>query len=120
MEGDRSKICPRCGLKYSYIERRRVGNQVYLLAVHYSKEGKRRKVKKCYLGPEDSYLYVSRMHEFTLRGPLDKMRIQKYLDVLLDVIIARRDELDSESRRRIVDKMKRVLELLENEVVSMS
>ena len=113
MGESRDRVCPRCGLKYSYIERRKVGNQVYLLAVHYSKRGKRRKVRKCYLGPENSYLYVSKMHEFTLRGPFDKMRVLKYLDALLDIVIAKREELDSESKTKIIEKMKKAMKLLE-------
>jgi len=112
MKGEK-KLCPRCGLKYSYIERRRVRGQVYLFAVHYHKENEKRRVKKCYLGPESDYLYVSKMHEFTLKGPLDKDRTLKYLDALLDLIVARREELNKESRRRIVEKMKRTIEQLE-------
>ena len=107
------KTCPRCGLKYSYIERRKVGGQVYLYAVHYLRVGSKRKVRKCYLGPEGSYLYVSKMHEFTLRGPLDKLRVLKYLDSLLDLIVARKDEWDPSTRGEIVEKLMRTIESLE-------
>ena len=109
----REKVCPRCGLKYSYIERRRVGDQVYLYAVHYLKvEGKRR-VHKCYLGPESSYIYVSRLHEFTLRGPLDKKRVLKYLSSLLDILVLRKDELDQKTRSEIIEKLIWAIESLE-------
>jgi hypothetical protein len=43
------KLCPKCGSPYSYIEERKVGNNIYYYAVHYSKtRGKRRK-RYCYL-----------------------------------------------------------------------
>ena len=107
------KICPRCGLRYSYIERRRVGDQVYLLAVHYTFNKGRRKVRKCYLGPEGDYIYVSRLHEFTLRGPVDKLRILKYLRSLKGIILARKDELDPSTRREIVGIVEEIKEALE-------
>jgi len=107
------KICPRCGLKYSYIERRKVGNQTYLLAVHYLKMGSRRKIKKCYLGPEDKYIYVSRLHEFSLRGPVDKKRVLKYLRSLKEIILARKGEFDLNTRREIVGIVEEIKKALE-------
>jgi len=103
------KICPRCGLKYSYIERRRVGDQVYLYAVHYSKEKGKRRVHKCYLGPESSYIYVSKMHEFSLRGPIDRLRILNYLDAILNLLLLEREKLDEKTRREIIQKLRRAL-----------
>jgi len=53
------KVCPRCGEPISYIERRKVGNRVYVYAVHYygyerGPNGKPRpKLRRCYLGPEE-------------------------------------------------------------------
>jgi len=106
------KICPRCGLKYSYIERRRIGDQVYLYAVHYFKERGKRRVHKCYLGPESEYIYVSRLHEFTLRGPLDKKRVLKYLSSLLDILVLRKDELNQKTKSEIIEKLLRTIESL--------
>ena len=38
------KICPRCGLPYSYIERYKSGNRYYVKAIHYYYfNGKRKK-----------------------------------------------------------------------------
>jgi len=110
-----NKVCPRCGLKYSYLERRRVGDRVYLYAVHYFKVGRKRRIRKCYLGPESDYIYVSKMHEFTLRGPLDKKRVLKYLNSLLHIISARRDELDPNTRREIVERLSWTIKILEGE-----
>jgi len=54
------RACPRCGLPYSYIKRKRIGGRVYLYAIHKSK-GK--VTRECYLGPQGGYEYVSRLHE---------------------------------------------------------
>ena len=109
----REKICPRCGQKYSYIERRKVGSQVYLLAVHYFKVGGKRKVRKCYLGPESEYIYVSRLHEFPLRGPLDKERILKYLRSLVALLVLRKDKFDEKTKREIKEELIKAIESLE-------
>jgi len=37
------------------------------------------------------------MHEFTLRGPLDKLRILNYLDTILNLL--GREKLDEKTRR---------------------
>jgi hypothetical protein len=56
------EACPRCGEPISFIERRKMGNRVYLYAVHYygykrDSHGKvRPRLKRCYLGPADSPL----------------------------------------------------------------
>ena len=58
MSGTAYRVCPRCGQPISYIERRRIGNNVYYYAVHYEgyergPDGKPRpKLRRCYLGPE--------------------------------------------------------------------
>ena len=44
------EVCTRCGGVVSWVERRRVGDSVYLYAVHELREGGKRKIKKCYLG----------------------------------------------------------------------
>jgi len=89
-----SKKCPRCGQEYSYLERHRKGGRVYVVAVHYEgyvkAEGKvRKKVRKCYLGPEGSYDYVSRLHAregLVLRGASDHERALAYLDALISYL----------------------------------
>jgi len=99
-------------LKYSYIERRKVGDRVYLYAVHYLKVGGKRRIKKCYLGPEGNYIYVSKMHEFSLRGPLDRRRTLNYLDAILNLLMVEREKLDEETKREIVEKLRRAIEVL--------
>jgi len=54
------KVCPRCGMPFSYVKRKRVGGRSYYYAIHKSK-GKT--VRECYLGPVGGYEYVSRLHE---------------------------------------------------------
>jgi len=55
-------VCPRCGQPYHYLERRRIGNNVYYYAVHYEgyergPDGRARpRLRRCYLGPADSPL----------------------------------------------------------------
>ena len=111
------KACPRCGTPYSYIEKRKVGDKVYYYAVHYYRgpDGKRR-VRKCYLGPE-VYEYVSRMHlreGLTLRGMIDAGRVLAYLDALINTIP--RLELDSSVRRKLAERFRRLAEELEKGV----
>jgi len=85
-----SLVCRRCGRPISWIETRRRGDQVYYYAVHYSgyirdSSGKvRKRVTKCYLGPQE-YVYVSKLHEdlgLALRGAIDPGRVYQYLKVL--------------------------------------
>jgi hypothetical protein len=63
-------VCPRCGRPIDYLERRvvrrrgkdgKVREQVYFIAWHYVRgpDGKR-KVEKCYLGPE-KYVHANRL-----------------------------------------------------------
>ena len=112
------KVCPRCGLEYSYIEKRVVGGRVYLYAVHVMKvrEGGRvkRKVRKCYLGPEDSYEYVSMLHEregIRLRGLVREDRALEYFDSLLNYVI--RKDLSRESALKLISRLKEVVKVLE-------
>ena len=88
------RICPRCGMQYSYIKRKVVGGRVYLYAVHYlgyrKEKGRVRKItRECYLGPEDSYEYVTRMHDregLVLRGLADHDRVIEYLNAIINYI----------------------------------
>jgi len=94
------RICPRCGEPYSYIKEKRVGNKVYVYAVHYLGYEKvggkvRKKTKECYLGPKEQYDYVTQTHEregLVLRGLIDSNRALEYLDALINYIS--RTELD--------------------------
>jgi len=63
-------LCPRCGRPIDWVEHNRCGGRVYVYAVHETVvvEGGRRKRfrKKCYLGPVEDYVQVSRTHSFSL------------------------------------------------------
>jgi len=98
--------CPRCGAQISWLEKQLKGSRVYYVAVHYlgSKEGKRR-VKKCYLGPEE-YDYVSRLHRdigITLEGAIKNRRVIHYLDAFLASLPQL--ELDRATLLEIADKL---------------
>ncbi len=61
MSGTAYRVCPRCGRPIDWIERRIKNGHVYIYAYHYVKdENGKRKVKKCYLGPE-KYDYANRV-----------------------------------------------------------
>jgi len=102
----RIKICPRCGKSVDWIERRKVGDRVYVYAVHVTRTKKggrvKRKIRKCYLGPADKYEYVSRLHSkegLEFRGLLDRNRAIAYLDALIKYL--ENVELNKELRRSL-------------------
>ena len=105
------KICPKCGQRYSYIEKRRIGSQVYLLAVHYFKVGGKRKVKKCYLGPEKGYIYMLKTFEIAIKSH-DRERILSYLNAFLNRLIAMKDTLSEQERKEIIEELKKTIEVL--------
>ena len=108
-------VCPRCGRPFSYIKRRKVGNRVYLYAVHYLgyerlPNGKiRKKVEECYLGPEDSYEYVTLTHGregLVLKGLADSDRAIAYLDALIKYL--ENVELSRELRESLGTRFMRI------------
>ena len=77
----RELVCPRCGQRASYIEKQVKGSQTYYVAVHYlgyDSSAKRKKVKKCYLGPRE-YVNVEKLHGIGLAGLIDRARFKRYL-----------------------------------------
>jgi hypothetical protein len=132
------KICPRCGLPYSYIEERETGSNTYYYAVHYYTIGKRRVKKRCYLGPE-VYKYVSKTHfdvGLHFKGLVDSERLLYYLREIVvgvrrRIVVARSTgrvevleglsdylRMASEEFNRLareVEELKRKLEELERE-----
>ena len=114
-------ICPRCGLPYSWVERRRVPKtgRYYVYAVHYEGytkvEGRIKKKKRyCYLGPAGSYEYVSRLHGkegLNLKGLLDSDRALEYLDALIGYL--ENAELERREALRLAAKLRRLLKKLE-------
>jgi len=53
--------CPKCGRVIDWVERRVRNGHVYIYAAHVSVVNGKRKIEKCYLGPE-RYTYATRTH----------------------------------------------------------
>lgn len=105
-------VCPRCGLPYSYVEERKVGDRVYYYAVHYSRVNGRRYVHRCYLGPS-VYEYVSRLHQregLVLKGLSDPERILDYLDAIINYIKLK--NIDPDLSKRIKSRARKLLKIL--------
>jgi hypothetical protein len=105
--------CLRCGQPVSYIDRRTVGNNTYLYAVHVWREGRRRRVKRCYLGPESSYINVTRMHEdegLIFKGPLSEDRALEYLIAIKDYL--KRGKLNGKGRKIVADIVSELIEII--------
>ena len=112
--GEPKPICPRCGLPYSYVETREVGGKVYYYAVHYYREGNKRRVRKCYLGPEH-YDYVTRTHEregLVLRGLTSTDRVISYLDALIDYVSRPEFNLTPHLALKLADRLEKLAERL--------
>ena len=114
-------ICQRCGQPYRYLERRRIGNNVYYYAVHYEgyergPDGKPRpKLRRCYLGP-NVYIEVTKTHSdlgLTFKGLIEEGRERDYMDALANTIEARLREgsLRPEEALELAAKLERLAEL---------
>jgi len=55
------KPCPKCGRVIDWVERRVVNGHVYIYAAHVSVVNGKKKITKCYLGP-DRYTYATKTH----------------------------------------------------------
>ena len=53
--------CPKCGRHVHWIEHRRTRGHVYIYAAHVVYVNGKKKVEKCYLGP-DRYTYATAQH----------------------------------------------------------
>ncbi len=109
-------ICPRCGKEVSWYEEHRRGNRKYVYAAHYIEyRGGKARVRKCYLGPVDSYRYVSRMHEpegLEFYGLLNRDRIFEYAMRLLDSLPSAAADLDPAKLSSLIGRMEKTLEEL--------
>lgn len=110
VEAPARPACPRCGSPISWVERQRKGDRVYYVAVHYlgyTKVGGkvRKRVRKCYLGPE-VYEYVTRLHQdlgITLEGAVVDRRVLHYLDAFITALS--KAELDKPTLIEIANKL---------------
>ena len=76
-------VCPRCGSTGSLVFEKR-GEREYAYMVHWYWEGKKRKKKKCYLGPKEKYLYVTEINRILLVSPL--LKPDAYVDYVRDCL----------------------------------
>jgi len=82
----RKGICPRCGKPFRWIYSETIHGRTYLYAVHeYVDENGRKKRRKCYLGPSDSYEYVSKTHDLEFYGMTKDDRYIRYLEEIIDL-----------------------------------
>jgi hypothetical protein len=84
------KPCPKCGRVIDWVERRVVNGHVYIYAAHVSVVNGKRKITKCYLGPE-RYTYATKTHSdmgMELKGmayEIDGGRGSRFLDYINDL-----------------------------------
>ena len=113
------RVCPRCGLPFTYVRERRVNGRVYLYAVHHYKDSSGKvRIRECYLGPKDHYEYVTRLHEkerLILKGLIEQERVLEYIDSLASYAI----EIASTNRElaeKILEKLKEAQQQLEQKL----
>jgi len=82
--------CPKCGRVIDWVERRVRNGHVYVYAAHVSVVNGKRKITKCYLGPE-RYTYATKTHSdmgIELKGmayEIDGGRGSRLLDYINDL-----------------------------------
>jgi len=116
----RKGICPRCGKPFRWIYRENIYGRSYLYAVHEVVEEGKKKRRKCYLGPADSYAYVSMMHDLEFYGPIKDDRYIKYLEEILDLFASEEPvSTDPDDFRKDFEnmiKMRSLVKRINNEV----
>jgi len=99
-------ICPSCKKPVSWYEKRKTKHNTYVYAAHEIKENGKRKIRKCYLGPEKEYNYVSRMQKgLVLRGLIDENRELEYLEELIESLIEEELSIDKNKAKELVEKL---------------
>ena len=82
--------CPKCGRIIDWVERRVVNGHVYMYAAHVSVVDGKRKITKCYFGP-DRYTYATKTHSdmgIELKGmayEIDSGPGSRFLDYINDL-----------------------------------
>jgi hypothetical protein len=103
-----ARICPRCHKPFSYIAIKRG----YAYAVHVIKENNKWKKKYCYLGPEGTYKYVTRLHAdegLMLYGLRVRGRALLYAHMLARYIELNANEVVRNAHRSTVESTIKVL-----------
>ena len=106
-------LCPKCGNRYHSIWISERGNRTYVYAIH----GRR----KCYLGPLDEYVYVTRLHEregLALKGAFNARRIGEWALPILGVAVLTEEGLsvDEEFASRLVAELRSLADQIEREI----
>ena len=120
-EGEEGGICPRCGQPYRYIEKRKIGNNIYYYAVHYEGYDRgpngrpRPKLRRCYLGP-NAYIEVTKTHSnigLMLKGLIEEGREMDYINALAEALEARLKDgkLKPEEALELAESLERLAEL---------
>lgn len=109
-------VCPRCGLEYNWLERRKGKNNVYIYAVHY--EGKRN-VRKCYLGAE-KYKYIEHFYNLGLTNSLELdylqtalFSLQNFYDYLVEIGRMEDEKIRRKEIRKVKERWFRVNQITE-------
>ncbi len=112
-----ARICPRCHRPFSYI----TVKHGYVYAVHNVKEDGKWRKKYCYLGPEHSYKYVTRLHEdegLELYGLRVKDRILLYMKNIARYIEHNAHEIalnaDAETIESVIETLRKTADALES------
>lgn len=109
-KADKTMICPRCGRPIKYIERHRVGDRVYLYAVHgVSRKNGKTRIDRCYLGPENHYIYVTKTHSealgMRLRNILNiEENVRQYMEDLIRYMAQTSDQAMKEKIIKILEE----------------
>ena len=113
------KLCPRCGAKYTYIEKRRHGGQLYYFAVHETRVQGRRRVRKCYLGP-DRYVHAELFNPLGLSGLVaGEVRFLQYIAAinnLIDKFVENMDREKTEELLKALRELNATLQRLEHKL----
>ena len=122
MSGTAYRVCPRCGRPIDWIERRVKNGHVYIYAYHYVKdENGKRKVKKCYLGPE-KYDYANRVlaitgiqvkslaHQLTEDKPLIASQLEELAKAIEEKMA--RTEISAYTAQYLADRLQGLVDRL--------
>jgi len=116
----RKGICPRCEKPFRWIYQEKIAGRIYLYAVHEEIENNKKKRRKCYLGPADSYEYVSKTHDLSFYGMTKEDRYITYLEEILNLLGSEGPvSTDLDDFRRDFEntiKMRSLLKKINNEV----
>ena len=92
------RVCPRCGKRYDWLERKIIYGRTYVYAVHEHKEGGKKYRKRCYLGPAYGYKHGTATHGgLVLKSAVDRARLFDYLYTLVVYLL--------KDPERVLDKL---------------